>query len=225
MKFRNYIYDRNLISDSMQQLLDLTWQSHRDLKEGDPTDGWKTIPDQEFFKFLEISASKNLSSQSSNSTIEDMYRVIRAGLIFDPMDPVGTLEQLTFMLNNIKKDGVKLTKDDLTLSHMKFRNCSPVVKQSATVLKTTLGPPLETYGPFYLLRQMLSKVKSVMNDAEGLLDWIDITAFAALRRPSLLIDKHVPNGNPSNPAKPTPNKPNGNPEKDKKRERDIKATP
>ena len=64
-----------------------------------------------------------------------------------------------------------------------------------------------------------------MNDAEGLLDWIDITAFAALRRPSLLIDKHVPNGNPSNPAKPTPNKPNGNQEKDKKRKRDVKATP
>ena len=112
LKFNDYSYNRELIPDSTKQLLDLMWQNYRVVKEGDPTDGWKKLSDNDFYKFLEQLAS---SRQSSDSTTEEVFREIRGGLNFDPLNPVDTLKQITHMLTSLDRDGIKLSKEQLQI--------------------------------------------------------------------------------------------------------------
>jgi hypothetical protein len=110
--------------------------------------------------------------------------------------------------------------DNFTLQHLKFKNCSPRIKQIVTSHKTFIGLPKEGSYPFFFLRSICRKVNDIIDQSEELLDWLDIDAFAKLKRPS----NFVPHGDSLTPSKPiliTNNQEKG---KDKKRKREVKLS-
>jgi hypothetical protein len=155
-----------------------------------------------FFRFLDAVCSRDLRKQADTPVVEKFFLYVRQGITFDPLDIPKTLEQFMQPNLDLQRDCIQMSKeqlsvlDNFTLQHLKFKNCSSRIKTIVTLHKTFIGLPKEGSYPFFFLRSICRKVNDIIDQSEELLDWLDINAFAKLKRPS----NFVPHGDSLTPS-------------------------
>ena len=184
----SYVFDRKLLSNNMQIRLKNLWNT----KGSSNSKDWMTIPDDEFFKFLEELTNDSIGSRKDSSTIEDINRKLIKGLFFNPLKLVETLDQIAIFEEWLLDNDISCTLgqlkhfDNLTFDNLKYQSCSENIKPWAQAIKTGLVYPSgKLPEPFHFFRHLVRETGSVIEQSMGILDVVNITDFAAKYRPTL----------------------------------------
>ena len=209
IQYAGYTFSRELLSQSIQYQLNNLWNLYEQaqgketsrINEGE----WKTVPESQFYSFLDTLSDSNFIMKEEDATVNDIYKRLKAGLTINPFSLIESLKQITPFQQELREKQITCTAeqlvviDEITLENLRAVNCSHNFKLKAKSFKSELGPPTENTQPFRFFIQLCGHLGKLVRQSDELLDWVDSDAHKTYHQAK---NKSVDHGLSNNKAPP-----------------------